>query len=162
MPSLGTHITSFLKLMVELMTQKVPEWEQFYNWICFFFSLRSHPLSLCDRFYYFSKHFLPLLWRWVWTPTLSVSGVAVSPALATKWEWQWRVILSRNFKSNLLRYMPLRIWGCLYSTSYTILIDTIVHTKLLSVCQKTIIRPRSDPKFTQCNWTVYLDFLSEM
>ena len=61
------------------------------------------------------------------------------------------IILKRNFKSQFLCYMPLRIWDCLWITPYPILIDTVIHTKLLSMCHKTIVTSQPDPNFTQCS-----------
>ena len=61
------------------------------------------------------------------------------------------ILWKRNFKSQFLCYIPLRIWDCLCITPYCILIDIGIHTKLLSMCRKIIVRSQPDPKFTQCN-----------
>lgn len=61
------------------------------------------------------------------------------------------ILLKRNFKSQFLCYIPLKIWDCLRITPYSILIDIVIHTKLLSICHKTIVRSQPDLKFTQCN-----------
>lgn len=113
---------------MDLKTQNAPESEQSFvtesvvSW-------GSHSLSLCDRFYYWSKHILLHIWWWIETPTLSISEVTMLPSLDTLGNWEWH-FEQELWKPPLLLYATenLGLFVCTAHPSST-LIDTVLHTK---------------------------------